>query len=362
MKRKMKICVICIFCFSFSNSQTIKHKDILSYLGYKNFKLGMSLKEFKKIEPSYGLVNLGDSGILGQEGGLFSRLPPTDIDSFLNCDIKYIYYIFSRKKKLTQINWYLYYRNKDKINTALINLLGENFSFDKNEDIERINWKQDSLLISLNHYMSWDDSFSLSRNPNFRGGTLFVSLKNSLIPDELNYFTLNKKFERILKSPRTGIGNGSFNLSLASLEKIVMSGINSKGFEKILHSWQANTMNNWASVSYDNRKKDDKLFFHLAYDFQLKDIYGSAIIEIEHNIDNEIKCIEVTYPVSGKSLAKFKNDLILKGYYFDELLTNVFINWERNFGKWIYVNETKNTIVTITSHTQGYSFKISKSK
>ncbi len=320
----------------------------------------MSLAEFNKRENGYYLLN-HDSLILCKEvlsPFLESLIVPDSVkgnyiaEEFLSHQIDNIYYIFNRKKKLYKVNWFISYNHDSRDNEKLIkditNLLGKPTSNKKGEGNkgDRIIWQQDSL--------------SLSYNFNNENELQFVSLTNPFIPEDVEPIDIiTKKYEKLIKADRKGIGDNTFSLTLNSLEKIVTNGVTLKKFENILPAW--NTVTYYNRVGLANNKKtkiDDIPIFHFGYEFLLNKVWVTAIIEIEGDVNGKIKSIEVIYPVNGEGLAKFKKDLDLRGYYFDEILTQISYKFREN--KNIYINRSKGTMVLITPKSYKYSFEISK--
>jgi hypothetical protein len=336
---KIILCLINLFFFFASESQDIKLKSFVTSMGFQDFKIGMTLNDFNKIEGSYALVN-SDSLILGKEYFITQSLLGYKIDE--------IFYVFNNRKRLFKINWFFHdSKIKDSLVTSLLKNLGNPISVEKDDEDgeDRITWRQDSLSL-VYHF-------------NFVDKRIYVSFYNPYIPEDPNVFSLLKKYKKFLETKRSGRGNGTFNLTLSSLEKVVTGQMTLKKFESILPSWETNTFQKGITLIENKKTKiEDVPVFHLAYDFKLKNFYITANLKIQGDTDGIIKSIEIRYLADGESLAKFRGDLDLHGYYFDEFTTQVSYNFGEN--KDVYINKSKSTMALISSKGYGYSFEVRK--
>ncbi len=261
--------IICLFSCNVQ-SQTIGLKDFLRYIGYGDITIGMSLEEFKKFYE-----NATHSGFTSSDEKLYSFSAFPNASNFLtykcNSEVS-----INQKNILTSISWQLYNKLGSEILDTLHKLLGTpNSETDYLDNIgdntKKIIWLKDNFLLTAYYRKDFN--------------SLYIKLeKKSVFRDKPREDIIKEK-EGLIKTNRTGKGNGTFNLSLNFLERIIMNNLNYKSFEQFLPLWNSYESNNSVSLTYNKKtKRHDIPVLNITYSFHLKQKDIIAKIEVKRTI------------------------------------------------------------------------------
>lgn len=327
---KFTFIILLFYCLP-AKSQEQPIEKLITAIGYKDFKLGMSFKDFNNLEKNiYQATSIGNNTTYG-----ISENYALDFLG-LTCDS---YFAFNGLGKLSIIAW--------QIDNALIEIDGINntaarinnligmptvdTSFKDPELVRKLVWRSKSISLTFFYRKTQSRSF--------------LSYQESIIPKvSVANKTPNAKTLNI-DQDRNGKGNNTFVVTLSNLERIILPGISLKTFESSLPEWSSEKSNNSVSYSFNEKTKEHDIpNYKLVYTFYFKNKYYTCKAEISNLITQKIKHFEVSTVLNGEEIAKFKTALS-RNYYLNENLTdifrhptynnknnNVFIIFKRDFG------------------------------
>lgn len=338
----MKINSALIIFFTFftlqTQSQKIELRNLLAYLGYEDI-IGMNYNDFDKL---YHGNRSGENSSLET---LYEFNPSQNISTFLNfsCNTEVT---VNKKNIVTSINWELDNLENDKKRDAIdtvTTLLGKPSSVEKyqnnsGEEEEKTIWSKGGYsLICYNRPVA-----------DFLYITLIkLSVARFKSPEEIE-----KENENFFKNNRSGIGSGSFNLSINFLERVIKNNLILKEFEKNLPKWNSYGKNNYVELSYKIKTNSYVPTYNIFYNLKVqnKDLYVK--IQVEEKLTNKISFIEVIFNKDWELLSKIRASCYSKGYYLNENLSSNNVQY--------YENSYSGITIFIHRYSNGYSIAMGK--